>query len=98
MSDFLVTVLMDPLARHRNLRLILMSATMDTQQFLNYFPGCVHVSLEGRMFPIQEIYLKNILQVTNYNTREMERLKQSGTCRSTVSMEELTTKLSTLSS
>jgi HrpA-like RNA helicase len=64
MSDFLVTVLRDP-HRHRNLKLILMSATVDTQQFLNYFPGCVHISLEGRMFPIQEIYLKNILQVTN---------------------------------
>ena len=98
MSDFLVTVLRDALARHRNLRLILMSATVDTQQFLNYFPGCVHVSLEGRMFPVKELYLENILQVTNYNTREMENYKESGAGRSTVSMEELTAKLSTLAS
>ena len=98
MSDFLVTVLRDSLARHRNLRLILMSATVDTQQFFNYFPGCVHVHLEGRMFPVQEVYLENLLMITNYFSREMEKYKLSGASRSAVSIEELTAKLSTLSS
>eukprot|EP00092_Neocalanus_flemingeri_P000813 GFUD01000866.1.p1 GENE.GFUD01000866.1~~GFUD01000866.1.p1 ORF type:complete len:1316 (+),score=569.14 GFUD01000866.1:71-3949(+) len=99
MSDFLVTVLRDALARHRNLRLVLMSATVDTEQFINYFPGCVHVSLEGKMFPVEEIYLENVLSMTNYSTREMERLKQSGmSSSSTVSMKELTVKLAMMAS
>ena len=37
MSDFLVTVLRDSLARHRNLRLILMSATLNEQKLRHYF-------------------------------------------------------------
>ena len=86
------------LARHRNLRMVLMSATVDTQQFINYFPGCVQISLEGKMFPVQEIYLEKLLQITNYSTKEMERFKQNGTGRSTASMEELTAKLAVMSS
>jgi hypothetical protein len=31
------------LFRHRGLRLILMSATVDTHQFLTYFPTCIQV-------------------------------------------------------
>jgi len=98
MSDFLLTVLRDALARHRNLRLILMSATVDSHQFLSYFPGCVQVSVAGRMFPVKEIYLENILSMTNYKSKDMEKLKQSGGARSTASIEELTAQLADLCS
>ena len=76
-----------------------MSATVDTKLFLNYFPGCVHVSLNGRMFPVEEFHLENILYNLNYKTKEMEKLKKSGlTTRSMTTIEELSTKLSNMSS
>ena len=98
MSDFLITVLRDALIRFRHLKLVLMSATVDTKLFLSYFPGCVHISLDGRMFPVEEFYLENILMRLNYKTKEMEKMKKSGLSnRSATTIEELSTKLSTIS-
>ena len=97
MSDFLITVLRDALVRFRHLKLVLMSATVDTKLFLGYFPGCVHISLDGRMFPVEEFYLENILLKLNYKTKEMEKMKKSGFAnRSATTIEELSTKLSVL--
>ena len=98
MSDFLITVLRDALSRYPHLKLVLMSATVDTKLFLNYFPGCVHVSLDGRMFPVEEYHLENILAMTKYNTREMDKLRKSGllTNRSTTTIQELADKLNHL--
>jgi HrpA-like RNA helicase len=39
-SDFLLIALRDSLAKFRSLRLILMSATVDTQIFTKYFNNC----------------------------------------------------------
>ena len=97
MSDFLITVLKDALIRFRHLKLVLMSATVDTKLFLGYFPGCVHISLDGRMFPVEEFHLENILLRLNYKTKEMDKMKKSGLSnRSATTIEELSTKLSTI--
>ena len=39
-SDFLLIALRDSLAKFRSLRLVLMSATVDTQLFAKYFNNC----------------------------------------------------------
>ena len=36
-----------------HLRVILMSATIDTQMFTEYFGNCPIVEIEGRSFPVQ---------------------------------------------
>ena len=107
MSDFLVTVLRDALARHRGLRLILMSATVrsckvrlfsninipqvDTQQLLTYFPGAQHISVGGNMFPVEQFHLEDILEATGYCSRQMSKQKQMQ--RSRQSLEDLTQQL-----
>ena len=97
-SDFLLTVLRDSLPRHRHLRLILMSATMDTQLFLNYFPGAAHISIEGRMFPVQEIFLETILLSTGYSSNKMNKMRNtSRAIQSTTTIEELTKSLARIS-
>ena len=40
-----------------NLRVILMSATIDTQMFTEYFGNCPIVEIEGRSFAVQGIVL-----------------------------------------
>ena len=107
MSDFLVTVLRDALARHRGLRLILMSATVmsckvrlfsninipqvDTKQLLTYFPGAQHISVGGNMFPVEQFHLEDILEATGYCSRQMSKQKQMQ--RSRQSLEDLTQQL-----
>ena len=89
MSDFLVTVLRAALARHCGLRLILMSATVDTQQLLAYFPGAQNISVGGNMFPVEQFHLEDVLQATGYYSRQMTKQMH----RSRQSLENLTQKL-----
>ena len=91
MSDFLLTVLRDALARHRGLRLVLMSATVDTEQILAYFAGCVHLGVGGKMFPVQEWHLETVLEKTNYWSRDMRKNRCSARTRQ--SLENLTAQL-----
>ena len=96
MADFLLTVMKDALTRNKNLKLILMSATLDTQLFLDYFPDCVHISLAGRMFPVEEISLEKILLMTDYSSKDMKRLERCGQVQRSSTMEELTSSLARL--
>jgi ATP-dependent RNA helicase A len=52
-SDFLLVVLRDMVHNFPDLRVILMSATIDTTLFSNYFNGCPVVEVPGRAFPVQ---------------------------------------------
>jgi HrpA-like RNA helicase len=91
MSDFLLTVLRDALARHRTLRLVLMSATVDTAQFLQYFPGCLHLRVGGNCHPVEEWPLELVLERTAYCSKEMRRGR--GSQRTRRSLEDLTAQL-----
>ncbi|RVW16939.1 DExH-box ATP-dependent RNA helicase DExH3 [Vitis vinifera] len=57
-EDFLLIVLKDLLPRRPELRLILMSATLDAELFSSYFDGApvVHIPVEGFLIRIQPIY------------------------------------------
>ncbi|XP_069017292.1 probable ATP-dependent RNA helicase DHX34 [Embiotoca jacksoni] len=54
--DFLLGVLRSLLADRPDLRLILMSATINIKLFSNYFSGAPVLQVPGRLFPIQIIY------------------------------------------
>ena len=74
------------------------SATMDTQLFLKYFPGAAHISIEGRMFPVQEIFLETILLSTGYSSKKMNKMRNtSRAIQSTTTIEELTKSLARIS-
>ena len=98
MADFLLTVMKDTLARNKKMKLVLMSATLDTQLFLDYFPDCRHISLAGRMFPVEEFSLEKILLSSSYSSKEMERLRRCGEVQRSATMEELTSSLARLQS
>ena len=49
-----------------DLRIILMSATIDTTLFSSYFGSCPVVEVPGRAFPVQEYFLEDCIQMTNF--------------------------------
>ena len=53
-TDFLLIILKDLLLRRKNLKLVLMSATLNADTFSTYFEGCPTVSIPGRTFPVKE--------------------------------------------
>jgi hypothetical protein len=52
-SDFLLVVLRDMVHTYPEMRIILMSATIDTTLFSSYFGNCPIVEVEGSAFPVQ---------------------------------------------
>ncbi|KAJ3605919.1 hypothetical protein NHX12_027962 [Muraenolepis orangiensis] len=65
-SDFLLIILKDVVMRRSDLRLILMSATVDCTKFSNYFNNCPVVSIPGRTFPVEVYHLEDIVEQTGY--------------------------------
>lgn len=68
-SDFLLILLKRILSLNKNLKVILMSATVDPALFINYFGGAKKVGythIEGRTFPVDDFYLDHILDLTGY--------------------------------
>lgn len=68
-SDFLLILLKRIISARKDLKIILMSATVDPQLFINYFGGKNKVGythIEGRTFPVQDYYLDKILEITDF--------------------------------
>lgn len=71
LGDFLLVILKDLLERRREsgfpLKLILMSATLDSNLFSNYFGDCPVISARGRTFPVSTYFLEDVYeQLPNY--------------------------------
>ena len=43
-----------------------MSATIDTTLFSKYFNDCPIIEVPGRAFPVQEYFLEDAIQMTNF--------------------------------
>lgn len=60
-----------------NLKLIIMSATMDTAVFENYFDNqCDSIAIATRQFKVEEIYLEQILKSVNFTNKRVEELNE----------------------
>ena len=49
-----------------------MSATLDASLFHDYFWGAPSVKFPGRTFPVTELYLEDIVEVTKHQIRGNE--------------------------
>ncbi|CAM8992581.1 unnamed protein product [Rhodiola kirilowii] len=65
-EDYLLVVLKDVLSRRPDLKLILMSATMDSLLFSFYFGSAPAISIPGQTYPVASHFLENILEKTRY--------------------------------
>jgi ATP-dependent RNA helicase DHX29 len=65
-SDFLLIVLKKLLERRKDLRVVLMSATVDAERFSNYLGRAPVLNVPGRTFPVQVKYLEDALELTGY--------------------------------
>ncbi|KAI9342849.1 P-loop containing nucleoside triphosphate hydrolase protein [Obelidium mucronatum] len=65
-SDFLLVILRQLIKKRPEFRLILMSATIDSETFSNYFNGAPVLNIPGFTHPVQDVYLDEILRVSKY--------------------------------
>lgn len=65
-TEFLLIVLRTVCAKRNSLKLLLMSATMQTTKLSSYFGNVPHIHIGGSVFPVQEFYLEHALRFTDY--------------------------------
>lgn len=65
-SDFILVVLRDMLHTYPDLRVILMSATIDTTLFSEYFGNCPCIEVQGRAHPVEQFFLEDIIEMTGF--------------------------------
>lgn len=70
-TDFLLITVRDAIKANPHLKVILMSATLNSELFSEYFDKCPVINVPGRMFPVEIIHLEDILVTTGYTTDDM---------------------------
>ncbi|KAG6617899.1 ATP-dependent RNA helicase [Phytophthora cinnamomi] len=70
-TDFLLSILRDLLPQRLDLRVILMSATMNSELFVKYFSSitrtpCPVLDIPGFTYPVECNFLEEVLDQTNY--------------------------------
>ncbi|XP_069688827.1 putative ATP-dependent RNA helicase DHX57 [Periplaneta americana] len=81
-SDFLLLILRDLLPFRPDLKVILMSATLNAALFSSYFEQVPTIEIPGRTFPVEQLFLEDILEKTNFaleeNSMYSRKMKKSG--------------------
>ncbi|XP_030006007.1 3'-5' RNA helicase YTHDC2 isoform X3 [Sphaeramia orbicularis] len=76
LTDFLLTKMRDLLQKIPTLKLILSSAALDIDLFIQYFGSCPVIHIKGRQFEVQELFLEDILRMTGFKTKDMKKYKE----------------------
>ncbi|KAF8337940.1 P-loop containing nucleoside triphosphate hydrolase protein [Cantharellus anzutake] len=69
-SDFLLIVLKSLLRQRSDLKVILMSATVDAEKISSYFEGCPIMQVPGRTFPVDVQFLEDAVELTKWSINE----------------------------
>uniref|UniRef100_A0A671MHC6 RNA helicase n=1 Tax=Sinocyclocheilus anshuiensis TaxID=1608454 RepID=A0A671MHC6_9TELE len=60
-SDFLLLVLKDLIVKRMDLKIIMMSATLNAELFSQYFNNCPSIHIPGRTFPVEQFFLEDAI-------------------------------------
>ncbi|KAF3908610.1 hypothetical protein AA313_de0200867 [Arthrobotrys entomopaga] len=66
-SDFLLVLMKRLLKKRKDLKLVLMSATLNAQVFADYFGNVEIVNIEGRTFPVNDYYLDDVVKLIQFD-------------------------------
>ncbi|XP_034719947.1 putative ATP-dependent RNA helicase DHX57 isoform X1 [Etheostoma cragini] len=77
-SDFLLLVLKDLIMQRPDLKIILMSATLNAKLFSEYFYDCPTVHIPGRTFPVDQFFLEDAIDRTRYVIEDGSPYMRSG--------------------
>lgn len=70
LCDFLLIILKDILKVREDLKVILMSATLDRENISTYFGGCPTIQIPGLTFPVEVLMLEDVIEMIGYDADE----------------------------
>uniref|UniRef100_A0A671WJV1 Putative ATP-dependent RNA helicase DHX57 n=1 Tax=Sparus aurata TaxID=8175 RepID=A0A671WJV1_SPAAU len=77
-SDFLLLVLKDLIVQRPDLKIILMSATLNANLFSEYFYNCPAIHIPGRTFPVDQFFLEDAIAKARYVIEDGSPYMRSG--------------------
>lgn len=75
-TDFLMIAIKDAIKDNPHLKVILMSATIESNLFSTYFNNAPVINVHGRLFDVEVKYLDDILNMTGYMPKKMQTFMQ----------------------
>lgn len=69
-SDFLLIVLKELLQVRKNLKVVLMSATVDADKISSYFNNCPSMCVPGRTYPVNVNFLEDAVELCGWHIDE----------------------------
>ena len=69
-TDFLLIILRSLMVRRADLKVVLMSATVNAQRFSDYLNGAPIVDVPGRTFPVQAKFLEDAIELTGHTSED----------------------------
>ncbi|XP_048460467.1 ATP-dependent DNA/RNA helicase DHX36 [Rhincodon typus] len=71
-SDVLMTIVKDILPFRPDLKVILMSATLNANKFSEYFDSCPMLHIPGFTYPVKEYILEDVIELLQYRPQTQE--------------------------
>ncbi|XP_062832754.1 ATP-dependent DNA/RNA helicase DHX36 isoform X2 [Anolis carolinensis] len=72
-SDVLITIIKDLLSIRLDLKVILMSATLNAEKFSEYFDNCPMIHIPGFTYPVKEYLLEDVIEMLRYIPENTDR-------------------------
>ncbi|XP_075013624.1 ATP-dependent DNA/RNA helicase DHX36 isoform X2 [Calonectris borealis] len=72
-SDVLMSIIKDLLNIRLDLKVILMSATLNAEKFSEYFDNCPMIHIPGFTFPVVEYLLEDVIEKLRYTPENTDR-------------------------
>ncbi|CAK4033173.1 related to DNA RNA helicase (DEAD H box family II) [Lecanosticta acicola] len=72
-TDFLLIVLQSLMTKRPDLKVVLMSATVDAQKFSQYLGGAPIINVPGRTFPVEAKFLEDAIELTGHTNEDAEQ-------------------------
>lgn len=66
MSDFILALLKHVIIKRKDLKVILMSATLNAEKFSKYYNNAPHLNIPGFTYPVQELFLEDVIERTKF--------------------------------
>ncbi|XP_073530855.1 ATP-dependent DNA/RNA helicase DHX36 isoform X1 [Phyllobates terribilis] len=71
-SDMLMTIVKDLLRCRPDLKVILMSATLNANKFSQYFDNCPMLHIPGLTFPVKEYLLEDVFEMVKFSPNDAD--------------------------
>ena len=91
-SDYLMICIKDQIKLYKNLRVVLMSATLNLELFKEYFGVSQVVHIPAMCHAVESFFLEDVLQMTGYENKAMKKIVEKS---NNVKVQEMNEKLIT---